>query len=47
MKKKNKNKKPIALQVRREWSINPVTRIKSSKKVYSRKNQKIEDVDNE
>lgn len=40
--KKKKDKKPIALQIRREWNINPVTRIKTSKKIYSRKNNKVE-----
>lgn len=40
--KKEKSKKPFALQIRKEWNINPVTKIKASKKVYSRKNQKIE-----
>jgi hypothetical protein len=37
-----KKKKPFALQIRTEWKINPVSRIKKSKKIYSRKNQKIE-----
>lgn len=42
--KGNKMKSNIEIEnsIRRTWQINPVTRIKKSKKVYSRKNYKIE-----
>ena len=32
----------IEKSIRRTWTINPITRVKSSKKVYSRKNYKVE-----
>ena len=45
--KKKKKKKLISLQIRKEWEINPVSRIKESKKIYSRKNKKVEIEENE
>ena len=32
--------------VRKEWKINSVTRVKGSKKAYSRKNYKIQEEEN-
>ena len=39
MKSKKKAKKRI--KVRKKWVINPKTRVKESKKVYSRKRNKV------
>ena len=39
--KKPKKKLEITKIIRREWKINPATRIKPSKKLYSRKNYNI------
>ena len=40
----NRCHKPIKIAVRREWQINPRTRIKPSKKIY-RRNKKIKEED--
>ena len=32
----------IEKSIRRTWVMNPITRVKPSKKVYSRKNYKVE-----
>lgn len=37
-----KPRKPSILQSRGTWIINPVSRVKESKKKYSRKNYKID-----
>ena len=42
MKKKQKKQNAAFESIRRTWDISPVTRVKASKKVYSRKNYKIE-----
>lgn len=41
MSKKILKIKTIEIKRRVTWSINPITRVKSSKKVYSRKNYQI------
>lgn len=38
-------KKPI--KIRRRWAINPATRVKKSKKVYSRKRKKRKGINHE
>ena len=37
--KKKKRKKHVFEKIRKEWKINPVSRVKESKKVYSRKHK--------
>jgi len=37
-----KARKKKLIKVRRAWQINPVTRVKESAKVYSRKRKKLE-----
>jgi hypothetical protein len=40
------DKKARRIKIRKAWSINPKTRVKKSKKVYSRKRNK-KDIENE
>jgi len=35
-------KRKSGIKVRRRWKINPSTKVKKSKKVYSRKKQRVE-----
>lgn len=41
--KKQKKQNAAYESIRKSWDFNPVSRVKASKKVYSRKNYKIED----
>ena len=36
---KTKQKKPVSQSIRKTWGIKPVTRVKSSEKIYKRKNK--------
>ena len=43
---KRKKDKPAFKRIRKTWAINPKTRVKKSKKIYSRKKLKTTEVEN-
>ncbi len=40
MKKQSVKNKPLRIKTRVTWGLNPVSRVKTSKKIYSRKSHK-------
>jgi hypothetical protein len=45
--KKSKKAKPAILNLRSKWKIKPVSRIKHSAKLYSRKKKRVASLDKE